>query len=586
MAGMLAATDNLSPLPPRSLRLHGRLGRALDRCVEHRLKTVDYRHLADPFRHRDEVDGRWRCEFWGKIVRSAILAWRGTGDAELLARIEATVADILTTQTDDGCVSSYPTEKQTADWDIWGRKYILLGLARFHTEVRATPAVVSAMTRMLDHLMTQVGPGARAITSCGWHDGMAASSLLDPVARFAAITGDQRHLAYAQWIAGQGGTTAASGDIFAAARRGLPPAEIGNAKSYEMMSCFEGLAALYRLTGDPQQRAAVVALHRLVREREIFVTGVGGLRDDMGEYWHEGVRNQTRCDCGGIGETCVTTTWLKLCSEVLRLTGDASVADDMERSLLNGVLGSMTPDGSWWQHVNPTPLAGAACRARAPDQLPGFGEDCCVANGPEGLALAPWLAVLSGRDGPMVALYEDLTADVPLSTGGSLRLVVAADLPRRSTATITVDSDTKAAISLRIPAWSEHTVLRVGDELLPAPVAGTWAVIRRSWQRGDTITIEFDLHPRWQRAPGDPSRVALLLGPLVLAQDARLGPVDTPVAVGPGDHGRIAMRIIPSPDPLIDTVVELPDGSRLCDYASAGNGFDPANTLCVWMPAG
>jgi hypothetical protein len=32
-------------------------------------------------------------------------------------------------------------------------------------------------------------------------------------------------------------------------------------------------------------------------------------------------------------------------------------------------------------------------------------------------------------------------------------------------------------------------------------------------------------------------------------------------------------------------VFELPaDGSRLCDYASAGNEFDPANRLCVWFP--
>lgn len=580
---MHASADAVIPLPPRSLRLRGRLGRALDRCIEHRLKTVDYRHLADPFRNRDEVDGRWRCEFWGKVVRSAILAWRGTGDAALLERIEAAVADILTTQDAAGCISSYPADRQTADWDIWGRKYVLLGLSRFHSEVRASPAVVAAMGRMLDHLMTQVGPGARAITACGWHGGLAASSLLDPVARLAAITGDPRHLAYARWIAAHGGTTDASGDIFAAARSGVRPAAIGNGKAYEMMSCFEGLAQLHRLTGDPLQREAVVALHRLVRDQEIFITGVGGLKDEWGEYWHDGALNQVRSDRGMLGETCVTTTWLKLCSEVLRLTGDATVADDMERSLLNGTLGAMTPDGSWWMHVNPTPLAGPSSRKPSGEQFPGFG-DCCVANGPEGLALAPWLAVLGGPSGPMVALYEDLDAEVPLPSGGTMRLSVAADLPRSPRAVITVDSEVEAALSLRIPLWSERTVLRVGDEVLPAPAPGSWAVVSRRWRRGDRVAVELDLHPRFQRAAGDPGRVAMQIGPYVLAQDARLGPVDAPVAVGAGAQGRLAMRVVPSPDPLIDTVVELADGTRLCDYASAGNRFDPADTMCVWLP--
>ena len=28
----------------------------------------------------------------------------------------------------------------------------------------------------------------------------------------------------------------------------------------------------------------------------------------------------------------------------------------------------------------------------------------------------------------------------------------------------------------------------------------------------------------------------------------------------------------------------LPDGTRLCDYASAGNCFTPENLLRVWLP--
>ena len=70
-------------LPPGALRLHGPLGKALDKVIANRLRQLDYGMLTAIFRDHSEKDDKWRCEFWGKVVRSAVYAWRGTGDAEL-----------------------------------------------------------------------------------------------------------------------------------------------------------------------------------------------------------------------------------------------------------------------------------------------------------------------------------------------------------------------------------------------------------------------------------------------------------------------------------------------------------------------
>ena len=78
--------------PPGGVVLKGRLGRALALSVENRLKRVNYSHLVEPFRLRNETDGRWRCEFWGKIVRSAIRSLHGRPDPELARQVRATVA--------------------------------------------------------------------------------------------------------------------------------------------------------------------------------------------------------------------------------------------------------------------------------------------------------------------------------------------------------------------------------------------------------------------------------------------------------------------------------------------------------------
>lgn len=575
---MSPVKDQLHILPPGGVSLRGRLGKALEKSVNHRLKKVNYDHLVAPFRDRNERDGRWRCEFWGKIVRSAIRSWHAVPDPGLEQLIRKTVHDLCTTQTPDGCISSYPAELQTKDWDIWGRKYALLGLCRYYREIERSEEVRHAVARCLDHLMTQVGPEAQRIVDCGHHTGLAASSLLGAVVAAARVTGEKRFLDYAKWIAAQGGST--EGDIFALARRGTAPAELGNGKAYEMTSCFEGLLELYRETGDPEQLDAVMKYFRAVRDRELFITGAGGLKDMWGEFWYEGRRNQTRSDAGSLGETCVTTTCIRFFGQILRLTGELSAADEMERALYNGILGAMVPDGSWWLHANPTPLAGSSFKKRAGDQIPGYGEDCCVAQGPEALATAACYAVMHTEEGPAVLFYEPCEAKIPLADGSEAALSITGNYPDGAAAAITVSlpAPRRFRLKLRVPAWSTRTRIRVAGEEIPAR-PGTFAEIDRLWRTGDRVELEFDLRFRAVPAPDGGALLAAMRGPVLFARDSRLGELDTPVSPEEIENA----QEIPA-EPEFARLCRLPDGSKLCDYASAGNRFTPENTLRVWLP--
>lgn len=575
---MSPVKDQLQILPPGGVSLRGRLGKALEKSISHRLKKVDYDHLVAPFRDRNERDGRWRCEFWGKIVRSAIRSWHAVPDPELEQLIRKTVHDLCTTQTPDGCISSYPAELQTKDWDIWGRKYALLGLCRYYREIERSEEVRHAVARCLDHLMTQVGPEAQRIVDCGHHTGLAASSLLGAVVAAARVTGEKRFLDYAKWIAAQGGST--EGDIFTLARRGTAPAELGNGKAYEMTSCFEGLLELYRETGDPEQLDAVLKYFRAVRDRELFITGAGGLKDMWGEFWYEGRRNQTRSDAGSLGETCVTTTCIRFFGQILRLTGELSAADEMERALYNGILGAMVPDGSWWLHANPTPLAGSSFKKRAGDQIPGYGEDCCVAQGPEALATAACYAVMHTEEGPAVLFYEPCEAKIPLADGSEAALSITGNYPDGATAAITVSlpAPRRFRLKMRVPAWSTRTRIRVAGEEIPAR-PGTFAEIDRLWTTGDRVELEFDLRFRAVPAPDGGALLAAMRGPVLFARDSRLGELDTPVSPEEIENA----QEIPA-EPEFARLCRLPDGSKLCDYASAGNRFTPENTLRVWLP--
>jgi len=571
--------DVIVPLPPGRVSLRGRLGQRLRLSIANRLKKVNYPHLVEPFRLRNETDGRWRCEFWGKIVRSAILSWRGEQDEELLDLIKHTVADLLSTQNSAGYICSYPRDRETQDWDIWGRKYVIIGLARYYLEIDRNAKVKSAIAQEIDYLITQVGPNALNITTCGHHCGLAASSILEPVVLGYRITGERRFLDFALWIVNQGGSSV--NNIFTGILEGVPPWQLGNGKAYEMMSCFEGLAELYRETRNPDYLEAVLQFYKAVRDQEIFITGVGGLKDIWGEFWDNGKIKQTQKNVGALGETCVTTTWIKFCGQVLRLAGDATVVDEMERTLYNGILGAMVSDGSWWLHRNPTPLAGASTKIRAGDQIPGYGEDCCVAQGPTGLAMAPWMAVMQDSAGPVINLFETLEATACLADGSPVKIVIEGDFPRSANVRITISPlhAAKFRVRLRIPGWSQTNLVSVNG-LSYNGTPGQYLAIDRKWNSGDAIEMQFDMSVKATTAPDGGDRVALMRGPVVLAQDSRLGPVDVPISVNP--INLLAVTEVP-PKPFMFETYRFPDGVILCDYSSAGNEFGESNQLCVWM---
>ena len=519
--------------PAGTVRLHGPLGLMLDKVVKNRLVKIDYGQLTEPFRLRNETDNRWRCEFWGKVVRSAVYAWRSTQDPELKEKIEHTVADLLSAQTPDGCISSYPGEKQLDGWDIWGRKYVLLGLLAYYREMNSDPAVLDAARHCARHLAGQAGE----LQNYGQHFGLAAGSVLRAFAEIAELCGDDELMSASVKLAESG--CCHLHNIFTAVRIGVPPAEIANGKAYEMTSCFQGLGALYAVDHDAAKLETLIRYYRMVREKELFITGGGGLKDVNGEFWYSGAVRQCRTDCGGMGETCITATWLWFSSTMLNLTGDSTIADDMERSFYNALLGAFQPEGSNVTHINPF-LCGGWKRPAA-DQMPDFpGHDCCRAQGPYGLSLAPQIAVMKTGSGYAVNLYEDLTAAGILKiTGG---------YPAGNKAVVMLLKNGEFELALRIP---RDFGCRVDGH---AVSGGKYHRLKRQWQAGDRIELEFDFSVRTEKL--EPYQ-AELCGPLVMCRER-------------GEkQGRGVLRSC---------------GEKV-DYASAGMRFSPDNPLTVWERA-
>ena len=538
------------------IKLNGPLGKALDISVCNRLKKINYTELVDPFRFRNETDYKWRCEFWGKTIRSAILAWKYTQDDELLAIIKTTVKDIISTQTSDGCISSYPADKQLLGWDIWGRKYVLAGLLRYYEIVEKSPEVLNACCKLADNLLEQLDD---YVFYYGRHCGLAAASILKYILKLYKLNNNEKYLEMARGIIAYGASS--RHDMFTDAAENCPPAELANGKAYEMTSCFEGLAEYYNLFPEDKHLQAVLKYYANVRDYEIYITGTGGFKDFCGEYWYSSAKKQTWLHGGSMGETCVTTTWLHYCQYILELTADSTVADEMERSAYNALLGAMKPDGTNWIHRNPTPLAAPSYKIQSEPQMPDFGDyDCCLAQGPEGLATAVNNA-FSAKDKLYINFYEDAQVDFSVKNC-NISMTLSGNYPVENSVKIKFDmaEKTEFSLALRIPAWSENTVIKLNGKIF-TPEKGKYFEIEQQWSPETEIEIIFDMKLQKISAPGNADYFAFKRGPIVLAQDSRL------------DKN--------SEDKFLFTTES--DGRKLCDYASAGNEFSPENTLQVWF---
>lgn len=592
--------DGLSPAVPGTVAFHGWLGDRIAECIDQRVSAQSLEPILKPFRERLEHDGSgWRCEYWGKWMTSAVLAAGIHPGEPVLDIVKRGAAGLLATQDPDGYIGTYTPDTRLGIWDVWGRKYVLLGLLAVHGLTGDT-AVLDAARRVADHLIAEVSHAGVRLPDTGIDvlTGLAPSSILEPMVLLYRRTGDGRYLEFArnlvaQWS--QPGHFLDSGlQLVEGALEGVEPRRLGGApKAYEMMSCFEGIVELHRSTGDDRLRDAAVRFAEAVAGTERTVVGSASNQ----ELWCDGVARQTEL-WEQPQETCVTVTWMKLCFQLLRLTGDPRWADELERSLWNALPAAMMPGGRWWAYW--CPLQGERIASEA--QHADVGLSCCVANGPRGLLLTGQWAVMSGPEGPVVNLFAPCDADVVFPGGQAARIEVRSGYPVDGRVEIRVRAAApfEGTLHLRIPSWSEETIANVSGETLPA-TAGTYLRIERHWNDRDTVVVELDMRGRIHPAPSGAPQSAVSRGPLVLALDNRVAPFTEPsladkavwlvgngdgtldlepIAPPPGVHAAFWSRMAIRPSHFfnhheIDVV--------LVDFASAGNAWSEDNLFRTWI---
>ena len=595
-ASAILVADKLIPISPTSVKVQGYLGEKMNLCIEKRIKSQDVDHLIEPFRHKEETR-LWQSEFWGKWIQSAIAAYNYNHDPELLAIIRNAVTGLISTQLSNGYIGNYSDAAALQQWDIWGRKYTLLGLLAYY-DLTGDKATLNSATKVADHLLTQVGPGKADIVKTGNYRGMPSSSILEPVVYLYLRTADQQYLDFAKYIVEQWETPDGP-KLISTALSGVPVSQRfphpaswwsyeNGRKAYEMMSCYNGLLELYRITGEQDYLNAVEKSVKDIIDNEINIAGSGSAF----ECWYNGSEYQTEPTYHTM-ETCVTMTWMQLCNNLLRITGNPAYADEIEKSAYNALMASMKYDGS--EIAKYSPLGGT--RHSGEEQC-GMHINCCNANGPRAFMMLPGFAAMKGQNEIFFNMYSQSRFDILLSSKN--RIVIDQETAYPVSDEIQIDINPSKpesfTVGLRIPSWSKITNVTVNDVAVGIVVPGSYFRITRLWKNGDRIKMKMDFRGRLLVKKG---YQAIMRGPVVLARDTRFedGFIYESAVIRDKD-GFVELKQSPlKPEnvwmsftaPLVigtDLEGEFrnPKQVNFCDFASAGNTWGEDSRYLVWIP--
>ncbi len=591
----------LTSLQPRRLKLGGYPGALVSMTVEEEfLDREKYRLFASQFQLHSDRDGSWRGEFWGKFVRGACQCYRIAGNPKLYQIIEESVLEMTSFLEPDGTLSSYIPEQRLTGWDLWSRKYAMIGMLSYcsisHSKSKKAK-VLSSVKRQANAIMDCVGRGEGKkgiLETSNSYGALNSASILGVYVDLHFLTGIKKYLSFARYIVSSG---LCQGEdlVENAFKEGSYPYQWKSKKAYEMIVCYQGLLHYGWATGEEKYIRCVEAFVSKVVESEFTITGGIGT---VSEFFSNSVDNQTEIPCKPGLETCVTVMFMSLCDDLLKSTGNPHYADLLETMSYNAMLGSCND-----QHQSMNLAEGRIWRLDgydAPPHEPYFFDSysplvksrratvvggymrlqndhsygCCAANGGYGLGLIGDFAFLKGEDSYCVNLYSDFKAS-DIVEGKKVLFSLRANLYRSGSARLSVQGQGRRfRLYFRLPSWGEVSLRLNGEPLEMETTPEGYGFIDRVWGK-DTISIMLPLRMEMLHCH---EKVAFKRGPIVLSADARYEDLSEPISAF--KKGKLVKD---ETFPCQETILFL-DGLRLCDYSSAAKNMDDPNAgLSVWM---
>jgi DUF1680 family protein len=474
--------------------------------------------------------------FWdsdvAKWIEAASYSLATHPDPQLDALLDEVIDRIARHQQPDGYFNCWFTavepEKRWTNLRDWHELYDaghLIEAAVAHHEATGKRSLLDVVARYADYIGSVFGPGE------GQRRGYCGHAEIElALVRLARATGERRHLDLARYFVDERGRRPNYFDQEALARGEDPGAYWFGGHEYSQSHrpvreqeevvghavratyLYSAMADLAAEDGDTDLLAACRRLWRHLTTKRMYVMGgIGSSKHNEGFTGDYDLPNES-----AYAETCAAIALVFWAQRMLQIDLDRRYADIMELALYNAVLSGISLDGTRFFYDNPLASAGNHHRQE------WFHCPCCPPN------LARLVASLGGYlyarsdDELVVHLYAQSRAQLRLD-GQNVTLRQETRYPWDGDVTITIGAAAPAefGLRLRVPSWCRAPRLAVNGAPveLAGALEGGYALVRRVWWDGDTVTLELPMpvervyaHPA---VAADVGSVALRRGPVV-----------------------------------------------------------------------
>ena len=477
-------------------------------------------------------------------------------------------------------------------WNLWNRKYAIWAMLMAY-RTTGDRAILASTERQMDQWIEMMHRLGLPLFVTGQPEkvGLPSMSILKPLLMLYAETGKKTYLDYAKemlpdWDRADG----ACPNFFRNADRADAlhtwyPNPSRWAKSYEMMSCLDGLLEYTRLTGDARALETVRKIYDNLLRTELNVLGDVGYVDQF-----YGAATQPNAST----EVCDTIHWIRLSLDLYLMTGDVRYCDAIELAYFNAFLAGVYRDGTWGAFA----VRGTACHET--DRQCGYAYNhCCVNNVPRTFMDMAEGTVTRDRAGVFhVNFYQDATA-----TLDGVDFAVSGNYPVGNVVTVKV-SDPAAKVVFRTPAWCpkldvaqpEKGVWRLTFDMNPRLLDGpdTAVAKKEGWHYARYLCREQPARSPLRDSYRATPAATVMVGPLLLAKSRRTGATQTELmdlATVRGQGYAVKVTPVACEDVWGAWDVELTKPgaptirTRACDYQSAGDDpyADGSVRFSIWF---
>lgn len=569
-----------------SMELQGPMGERYDANLNNWLLTAPYHNpgMVQMYFRRNQPHQRlvpWYGEFAGKYLTSAVLCYRMQPNEKLADSIEYVIDQLYRAQDDDGYLGVWPDSQKLAGktqagdktWDAWSHYHSLLGIYLWN-KTTGSEKSAQIISKAIDCLHNFYVVNDNKMDED--KDGTDTA-----IAHICAIlykeTGDERCMdivkkAFSTFEAILGG------DYYNAGLDNRPFYKM-NRTRWECLHPIEAIKEMYDITGE-----------------ESYKTSFANIWDGICRYdrHNTGGFSSGERACGNpydlrAIETCCTVAWIALSKDMLFMSDNPVVADELELSTWNGLIGAQHANGRSFTYN--TPMIGdkkASAHEIVFQAIAGSSElNCCSVNGPRGIGMIGEWGVISHGECITINYYGASKTQIETASGMKVVVKQAGAYPFGPDMKVSIAADEKwmGDVRLRIPFWSEKTTVLLNGKAIEHVIPGTYLTLR-DVKAGDEVVIALDMSLHfWQGNYEVGGKTSLYYGPILLTCDQRFnnGNVDNLL---PLRLSELALKPVECPDALYPApylLLEATDGTNsvtLCDFASAGQ---TGTTYTTWL---